>query len=378
MDRFKSLLLRIPFAEIRVPKSHARGVSRQFPLEVPGRVSCLFLAVSLFFCTVCRIQAQCDAPLNPGFDLGLMVDPARCGLDGEVFDPFYREAVSSRDRRKTSQNVSINYKNQINQAFSNNSLKILSAAYQCRFFRERMALGVHAYSNTLYSQAMQDFQIMFTYAYHWTIVADLEGIPLHRLSFALQAGYRNYGYRTGNMQTGSMYDPSYVGGFNPSLLPFDQLPEPRHLADGNFGMQYSGIFDSRWRLDAGFSAFHLFRPKTGVLDENYRVPLRFSAYASATVGLSEKGSELGFVFYYSYQADNSADNVLSAFYGGLSYRYVLAPGYALGGSLYFRSERTFIPQLTIDLARFTLMFQMEFNTNYSFNNLFSIGLAYRW
>lgn len=351
-------------------------------VAAPGRFFRLLFPAVLLFSFFPRLSAQCDAPLNPGFDLGLMVNPARCGLDGEVFDPFYRDVVFSRERKKTAQNVSLDYKNQINGAFSSSSLKILSAAYQCRFFRERMALGVHAYSNTLYSQAVQDFQIMLTYAYHWTIAADLEGTPLHRLSFALQAGYRNYGYRTENMQTGSMYDPSYVGGFNPSLLPLDQLPEPRHLADGNFGMQYSGIFGSRWRLDAGFSAFHLFRPKTGVIDETYRVPLRFSAYASAAVGLSPrtspKGSELGFVFYYSYQPDNGVGSVLSAFYGGVSYRYVFAPDYSVGGALYVRSQCTFIPQLTIDLARFTLMFQMEFNTNYSFNNLFSLGLAYRW
>ena len=346
-------------------------------------------------------HAQTDAPLNPGFDIGILVNPARCGLDGELFDPLFRMGGLRSEpgspelpAKRVSQTVNLNYKNQLARAFSDGSLKILSASYQARFFKERMALGVHAYSNTLNTQAMQDFQLMLTYAYHWSIVEDDAGNPLHRLSFGLQAGYRNYGYRTGNMQTGSMYDPSYTGGFNPSLLPFEELPRTRHLADGHAGVQYTGVFSS-WRLDAGVAFFHLFRPETGILEEGYRVPLRFSAYASAVLPLGSwrrfgwngvsrpgsagaGGSELGFDFYYVFQPDRLGSSLSSVFYGGVSYRYVLQRDFSVGGALYFRSQRTFIPQVMLDLARFTLLFQMEFNANYSYNNLFSIGLGYRW
>ena len=87
------------------------------------------------------LRAQIDAPLNPGFDFNMMINPALCGLDGEAYAPFYA-AVETRSYKSIHHSLGLNYKNQLKGAFSSNSLRIISANYQCRFSRERMALGV--------------------------------------------------------------------------------------------------------------------------------------------------------------------------------------------------------------------------------------------
>lgn len=332
-------------------------------------------------------RAQIDAPLNPGFDFNMMINPALCGLDGETYAPFYA-AVETRSYKNVHHSLGLNYKNQLKGAFSSNSLRILSANYQCRFSRERMALGVYVYSNTLNKQALRDFQIMLNYAYHWTIIQDEEGHPVHRLSFGLQAGYRNYGYQTDNIRVGDMYDPSYTHGINLSLTPVDELPDPRNLFDGHAGVSYMGRFDQRARVEAGFAAFHLFRPKTGALEnETFRIPMRYSLYAQTVIALSGyqtelesgKGSQLLVGVYYNYQSDKlSGNNIASTFSARVGYRYVFDPSMSVGCSLAYRTRCAFIPQITLDMANFTLLMQMEANVNYSYNNLFSIGLGYRF
>ena len=332
-------------------------------------------------------RAQIDAPLNPGFDFNMMINPALCGLDGEAYAPFYA-AVETRSYKSIHHSLGLNYKNQLKGAFSSNSLRIISANYQCRFSRERMALGVYVYSNTLNKQALRDFQIMLNYAYHWTIEEDEAGHPVHRLSFGLQAGYRNYGYQTDNIRTGDMYDPRYTHGINFANASIDELPDPRNLFDGHAGVSYMGRFGTRARVEAGVGAFHLFRPKTGALEnETLRTPLRFSAFARTVVALSGyqsklesgEGSQLLVGVYYNYQSDKlSGNSIASTFEARLGYRYVFDPSASVGFSLAYRTRCAFIPQITLDISNFTLLLQMEANVNYSYNNLFSIGLAYRF
>lgn len=340
----------------------------------------------LLFCLLapCMLRAQTDAPASLYFDLPLLVNPARCGLWQEDMEPFASPQDEETPVRKTLQSVQLNYKNQCAGAFNSESLRILSAAYQARFFNNRMALGAHFYSNTLNASSMRDISAALTYAYHWDIAADENGNFLHRVSFGLQAAYRYWGYNTANMQTGSMYDPSYLGGYNPSLHPSqDEFPE-KHMFDAHFGVHYSGNLGDRWRVNAGGAIFHMFRPHSGLMDDSRRVPLRWAAYADASFMLSPnlratgQGSELGFTAFYGYQASEYAAQRSYTIQAGLSYRYHFSADLFLGASFLFRTEQTFVPQITFDIQRFTLCFQMEFNANYTYNNLFAIGLSYRF
>lgn len=347
-----------------------------------------YILALLFGVGVCTVsRAQVDAPLSPGFDFNMMINPALCGLDGETYAPFFA-AVETGRYKSVHHSAGLDYKNQLKGAFSSNSLRIVSANYQCRFSRERMAIGVYVYSNTLNKQALRDFQIMLNYAYHWAIVEDEEGIPVHRLSFGLQAGYRNYGYQVGNIRVGDMYDPSYTHGINLSVASIDELPDPRNLFDGHAGVSYMGRFGCRARVEAGVAAFHLFRPRTGALEgETLHVPLRFSAHAQTVIALSGyqtdlesgKGPQLLVGVYYNYQSDkHSGNSVPSTFSARVGYRHVFDPSLSLGFSLAYRTRCAFVPQITLDISGFTLLMQMEANVNYSYNNLFSIGAAYRF
>lgn len=327
--------------------------------------------------------AQTDAPVDMYFDLPLLVNPARCGLSQEETEVFVQKKKDGEEG-KVRQTVHLNYKNQCVGAFNSESLRILSASYEARFFENRMALGAHIYSNTLNASSMRDISAVLSYAYHWDVAADGEGNILHRLSFGLQAAYRFWGYNTANMQTGSMYDPSYTGGYNPGLHPSqDEFPE-RHMFDAHFGIHYTGNLGERWRLNAGVALFHMFRPRSGLTDDNQRVPLRWAAYSEASFMLSPnlratgQGSELSFTASYAYQASEYAAQRAYMIQAGLGYRYHFNSDLFIGASFIFRTEQTFIPQITLDVHRFTLRFQMEFNANYTYNNLFAIGLSYRF
>lgn len=343
---------------------------------------CLSVVLLLFSTGGALSRAQVDAPVNTGFDIPLLINPAQCGLTEEEYDPLF---AYSNPKERMSNAVQLNYKNQVSGAFSRYSMRIVSAAYQARFFQKRMALGLHLYSNTLNASALSDFSAFVTYAYHWDMVLDEFGAPLHRLSFGLQAGYRHWGYNSGNMLTGSMYDPSYIGGYNPSLRPDDaELPDNKNMFDGNFGLQYTGVFSSKVRLNIGGSLYHIFRPKTGIFSPDYRVPMRWVAYTDLFVAVSPgfmevgRGSQLGFSFMYNYQRPESSHDKASTFEGGINYYYLFKKNLSVGCGLLYRTEMTFVPQVMIDVDRFTLRLQMEFNVNYSYNNLMAIGLGYRW
>lgn len=344
------------------------------------RLSVLFGSLFVFG----ALYAQTDAPVNLYFDLPLLMNPARCGLAQEEAESFTAQKKDRIAGSKVQQMVRFNYKNQCAGAFNSESLRILSASYEARFFENRMALGAHIYSNTLNASSMRDISAALAYAYHWDVAADEDGNVLHRLSFGLQAAYRYWGYNTANMQTGSMYDPSYTGGYNPGLHPSeDEFPE-KHMFDMHFGIHYTGNLGERWRLNAGVALFHMTRPHSGLTDDTRRVPLRWAAYADAFFMLSPdlrttgQGSELGFAAYYGYQASEYAAQRAYVIQAGLAYRYHFNSDFFIGASFLFRTEQTFIPQLTLDIHRFTLRFQMEFNANYTYNNLFAIGLSYRF
>ncbi len=91
-----------------------------------------------------------------------------------------------------------------------------------------------------------------------------------------------------------------------------------------------------------------------------------------------QGSELSFTASYAYQASEYAAQRAYMIQAGLGYRYHFNSDLFIGASFLFRTEQTFIPQITLDVHRFTLRFQMEFNANYTYNNLFAIGLSYRF
>lgn len=341
----------------------------------------LYLVVGLCLLLSCwhGLRAQVDVPFSLHFDAGLLYNPSTCGLSSE-------EAFLHTEGRTSpvKQEILLNYRNQMSNAFTSQSVKILNLAYQVRFFKERMSLGVHVFSNTLNRQAMQDIMAMFTYAYHWTIVSGSEGWPMHRLSFGLQAGYRFYGFKPDNILTGGMYDPSYVGGYNPSLRPVDELPEPRNLFDGNFGILYTGRFSERLILNAGFSMYHLFRPQTGWGDDIKAVPLRWLGHAqvlyslSSVYGNSQLKPEIGVSAFYSYQSYDLSSQKPHTIGAGIEVRMHLEPWYLFSLGLDFRTERTFIPYFAFDVKGFELRLQMEFNASYSYNNMMGIGLSYRW
>ncbi|MEG1497978.1 MAG: type IX secretion system membrane protein PorP/SprF, partial [Bacteroidales bacterium] len=345
----------------------------------------LFALFFFFFLGSIFAWGQNDAPLNPTFDLPLLLNPAMAGLGTENFDGFggMASALTSRKNKRSSQSFLVHYKNQLSGAFSASSLKIISASYENLFFKKRMALGVDVYSNTLNNTALTDLSVMITYAYHWNIIEDMYGNPQHRLSFGLQAGYRQWSFNVEKMHTGSMYDPSYTGGYNPSLSVLDPKEQTnKNLFDAQFGLYYTGVLSSSFLLHLGASAWHIFRPETGFLFEKERTPVKWVAYADVVwkfggetgteTGLSTGSSDLKLHGFYNYQGGWNLWEL------GLNYQYHFTSDYSLALGFGYRSGNVFLPIIMADIKNFTLKFQMECNATYAVNNLFAIGLGYRW
>lgn len=338
-------------------------------------VVCVLVLCGCFTTSQCA-YAQMDSPLSHRFDLPILLNPANAGLGGGLFG-----------ENKSNHNFRLNYKSQLTNAFNNNSLKILSGSYQGRFFNKQMALGLSVYSNTLNNAALRDLSVMLTYAYHWTIDRDAFGDPSHLLSFGVQAGVRRWAVDMESLRTNSMYDPSYSGGFNPSLLP-DYLANDasKNMFDLQIGVNYSGVLISdALFLNVGFSLWHINRAKSNFLEEGGRVSIKYVTYAGLTwrsgaVGMNHSTggvSEVSGTVSYINQASSQLLEISAL------YRYFLGSNISIGGGLAFRTlsySNVFSPFVVLDLYSFTLdlQFDLQSGTGSSVNNLFAIGLGYRF
>lgn len=328
-------------------------------------------------------SAQQDSPLSANFDLPLLINPARCGLNGETLNDY--TSVHS---------ANLNYKTQMNGMFAGYAIRVLSASYNILLLDRTMAAGIEIYTNTLNNAATSDFSANLTYAYHWNLSKEQQGEVRHRLSFGLQAGLRRWAINLDRLQTGSMYDPAYSGGINPSLAPIYDFEElSRTVFDIQVGAHYTGWINPNLNVQGGVSAYHLNRGQTGLGFVTSRTPVRFNVYGGAAWRNKEVPASSGRHGGIEINFDQAAHEVSGTVtfinqntYNMLEiaamYRLYLSGDFSVGAGLAYRTlsqANVFSPVLSADIDGFTLNIQCDFNcgTGGAFTNIFAIGLAYR-
>lgn len=328
--------------------------------------------------------AQQDSPLSANFDLPVLINPARCGLNGEALYDY--ASVHS---------ANLNYKSQMKGMFANYAIRVLSASYNVLLLNRTMAAGIDIYTNTLNNAATSDFSAHLTYAYHWNLSKAESGDASHRLSFGLQAGFRRWAINLDNLQTGGMYDPAYSGGMNPAMAPiydFDELS--RTVFDIQVGVHYTGWINSNLNVQGGVSGYHLNRGQLGMGFVTSRTPVRFNVYGGAAwhnkdiPAASVKhggGIEIDFD-QAAHEASGTITYSNQGIYNMLEiaamYRLYLCGDLSVGAGLAYRTlsqANVFSPMLSVDIDSFTINIQCDFNcgTGGAYTNIFAIGLAYR-
>lgn len=348
----------------------------------------IILILSGFSFIIC---AQQDAPLSYVYDVSVLVNPALVGLGGELYGDIH-----SRDIFR------LNYKNQIADAFTYYSVKTASLSYEHLFAKERMGLGFNVYSNTYGRNAFRDLAVMASYAYHVTLAKNANSVT-HRISLGLSAGYRNLAYDFDDIQTGSMYDPRYVGGFDPSERPiFDNSYNQAHVFDINVGAVYTGKVSDMCILKAGVAASHIFNSETDFMEEGSRRPIKAIAFVESSFrfgGVKTYGNNLQTGEKIRYSVNNTSISPYSAprnfselstsilyvyqdFNNTLelavSYKFHFSSVYSLGVGLAYRTETVVIPAILTDFARFSLAISFEYHTTANYNNMVALGLGYRF
>lgn len=331
-----------------------------------------------------RARAQQDSPLSTNFDLPLLMNPARSGLSGEkVHDEASKHFFN------------LNYKNQLRGCFSSTAIRMLSASYSALLLDRTMSAGLDVYTNTLNNAVVSDFSIHANYAYHWLIGTSSENGDLHRLSFGLQAGLRNWGVDLDDIKTGGMYDPAYSGGFNPALVPsyeFDDLS--RTVFDLQVGIHYTGWVQPNLCVESGLSAYHLNRGRAGLGDVSDRMDIKFLVYGGLSwhdkampESVSEDGHYQVDAALMAHEVGGTVTYMNQGVYHVLEfaamYRLYLCAGLSVGAGLAYRTlcqAHVFSPLFALDISRFQLNLQFDINAGVGkgYTNLMSIGLAYRF
>ncbi len=339
------------------------------------------IVVSLsIFSFLQTLRGQIDFPIHFK-DSPLRLNPARVGL-GEDF------LIGAKG------GAYVNYKNQSSDMFGVSSLKIIDAGIEHSFLNNSISVGGDVFSGTLSGTALTDLSVRISVAYHWVMGKDMFGNINHRLSFGLQAGYRNFSLNTEMLTTTGMYDPAYTGGINWSISPInDNYSSTRHIFDMAAGVYYKGAMSEFVNLYTGVSVNHITRPKTAfMIDDETRTPIRTIAQLSVvwqskenTMTYNNKGvgvleAQEGTIsisgdFLYSNQEK------LHALEFGTRFRYYISGQYAFGVSLHGRYENKngeIIPAISFLAKGFNIDLGYEAFIKHSVTNMLAIGLRYSW
>jgi hypothetical protein len=337
--------------------------------------------ITFFVFVPISCYGQIDFPVHFS-DISSRVNPACAGIS----ENYAKGAKGS---------AFINYKNQTSDMFGASSLKIVDAGIEQSFMSRSISVGINLFSGTLCKTALKDLSANFSVAYHWTIEKDMFGNISHRISFGLQAGYRNFAANTDILTTTGMYNPSYTGGidWNKSpLLGDNYSTTTRHIFDMASGVYYTGAITSLISTHVGVSISHIIRPKTAFIEENTRTPIRTVAQVDVTWQSVEyintynnKGRQTletpegmisisGDILYSNQEKFNAIE-------AGMRFRYHFNNLYAIGALLHGRYENKngeIIPGISFHLAGLTVRLSYEAFFKHRVTNMLSLSLRYSW
>lgn len=296
---------------------------------------CLTLA-GLFF--MGSMQAQ-DLHFSQWFNSPLSTNPANTGF---IPDADYR--------------IGANYRNQWSTIMTM-PYKTYSIWGDAQIFRDRITSGWMGIGGLILRDQAGSGSLTSTKVYTSVAYHQMVGVA-HLISAGFNIGWVNKRVNTADLKFPDQFD----GTFFDSHLPTDAIldnPSVNYF-DVQMGLNYAFFPTDKVYINAGVSAWHLNRPRESffntdpVGDENSRIPMRYTAFANASIKVHENVIVNPMV-YHSRQAEASET------VGGAYAQYNLGEEGAMQvlGGIYYRPGDAIIPMIGFEWKSIRLTFTYD-------------------
>jgi len=303
------------------------------------------LLVPCALCLVSLLKAQ-DLHFSQFMNSPLSTNPANTGF---IPDGDYR--------------IGINYRNQWSSIMSvpYNTMSIFGDMQIMQNENGWMGLGGLILHDVAGSGNLTSTKIYGSIAYHQTLnLASL-------LSLGFNVGWASKQINTTNLKFPDQFD----GHFFDSHLPTSVVLDYNNInyLDIQAGMNYAYFPNENVYVNAGFSTFHINRPKESFFNPqpgvDNRIPLRHTAFINGSLKLNDQWI-INPNTYFSLQA-KSYEWLLGA---NAHYNLSGDGEKVLIGGLYYRSADAVIPMIGIGLKDYTFTFTYDatISTLRNYNN----------
>ncbi|MFN5911707.1 MAG: PorP/SprF family type IX secretion system membrane protein [Bacteroidota bacterium] len=259
----------------------------------------------------------------------------------------------------------INYRNQWSKVGT--AYQTMAASFDARLSEPKrgqsgiFAAGLNFYNDRAGAQRISTNIMTLNLAYH--LLIDRESM----LGIGLYGAYGQRAFSSDGAQWMSQYDGF---GYNASYVSGEEFNSPSfNMFDAGAGIVYSynmrgGYMTQniRKRINVGFTAFHVNRPKFSFIDQdNERLAIRYSAFFNGDFGIKNTRGIVQPGIYYQRQGGHQEIMF------GMNYGYVLHEGSRATG--FTRPMTLFLGMFyrLQDAAVARVMFEYD---------LFSLGFAY--
>ena len=305
------------------------------------KITCLLLVSGLFFLP--SVKAQ-DLHFSQWFNSPLSTNPANTGF---IPDADYRIGANYRDQWSNIMTV---------------PYKTFSIWGDAQLFRDRIESGWMGLGGMIIRDKAGSGSLTSTKAYASVAYHQMIGVA-HLLSAGFNIGWANKRIDVSKLRFPDQFDGKFFDGNIPSGVVLDN--QSINYFDVQMGLNYAFFPTENIYINGGVAAWHLNRPRESFFTDdigndpkNGRIPVRYTAFANASLKMSDQVI-INPMAYYSVQA-NSSEIV-----GGLNAQYNLSGDGEMQvmGGLYYRPGDAFIPMIGFEWKSIRLMFTYDATTS---------------
>ncbi|WEK37709.1 MAG: PorP/SprF family type IX secretion system membrane protein [Candidatus Pseudobacter hemicellulosilyticus] len=303
----------------------------------------LYLLAGLLAClAVVPVRAQ-DLHFSQWFNSPLSTNPANTGF---IPDADYR--------------IGANYRNQWSSIMSE-PYRTMSIWGDAQLFRDQIASGWLGVGGLILHDKAGSGGLTSTKVYGSVAYHQMLGVA-HLLSAGFNIGWANKRINTSALKFPDQFDGRFFDGNLPTSVVIDN-PSINYF-DVQMGVNYAFFPTDKIYINGGVSAWHINRPRESffALDaanyEESRIPMRYTAFANASIKLSE-WVIVNPMVYYSQQAKTEE------LVGGINAQYNLSGDGEMQvmGGLYYRPGDAFIPMIGFQYKNIRLTFTYDATTS---------------
>lgn len=299
------------------------------------KVYCLIMACVCLLASL-RSVAQTDPHFTQNYTFPMYVNPALAGSsDGE-----YR--VSSIFRTQWG-NIS-------------NPYRTVGLSFDTRT-NKNIALGVNVLNQSAGDAGFNYLTSSISVAYTGIKFGkDLN----HRIVLALQPGVLNRRVNTSKFQWGDQWNP--ITGYNANNITSESFARSSATTFdvGAGALYYDATPDKKSNLFAGFSLFHINRPKDPIVSQQSSelniIPMRYAIHAGMSFNISERTSVIPHALY---MRQGTASETMIGLYAQLNVNE--ETDFMIGG--YYRLKDAVAPFVGIDWRNFIIGISYDVNTS---------------